>query len=64
MTELVPLVVLVFAAALLYSSVGHAGASGYLAAMAHGARHGAPLTLRKLLAVVLVIAGAKMLLVR
>ncbi|MBP1690576.1 MAG: hypothetical protein H6Q34_1149, partial [Deltaproteobacteria bacterium] len=34
MTEIVPLVVLVFAAALLYSSVGHAGASGYLAAMA------------------------------
>ena len=34
MTELVPLLLLVFAAALLYSSVGHAGASGYLAAMA------------------------------
>ena len=34
MTELLPLVGLVFAAALLYSSVGHAGASGYLAAMA------------------------------
>ncbi len=28
------LTVLVFAAAVLYSSVGHAGASGYLAAMA------------------------------
>src|SRR2546421_603544 len=28
------LIVLIFAAALVYSSVGHAGASGYLAAMA------------------------------
>ena len=28
------LCLLIFAAALLYSSVGHAGASGYLAAMA------------------------------
>jgi hypothetical protein len=28
------LAVLIFAAAILYSSVGHAGASGYLAAMA------------------------------
>jgi uncharacterized membrane protein YfcA len=34
MTELVPLAFLVFVAALLYSSVGHGGASGYLAAMA------------------------------
>src|SRR5438128_360083 len=34
MPELVPLRLLVLAAALLYSSVGHAGASGYLAAMA------------------------------
>lgn len=31
---LVTLILLVFAAAMLYSSVGHAGASGYLAAMA------------------------------
>lgn len=34
MTETLALTVLIFAAALLYSSVGHAGASGYLAAMA------------------------------
>ncbi len=33
MLELLLLPVLIFAAALLYSSVGHAGASGYLAAM-------------------------------
>ena len=33
-TEIVVLAVLFFAAALLYSSVGHAGASAYLAAMA------------------------------
>ena len=32
--DVVILTVLIFAAALLYSSVGHAGASGYLAAMA------------------------------
>jgi uncharacterized protein len=32
--SVVLLTVLVFAAAVLYSSVGHAGASGYLAAMA------------------------------
>jgi len=34
MTETLPLTFLIFVAALLYSSVGHAGASGYLAAMA------------------------------
>lgn len=34
MTETLSLALLIFAAALLYSSVGHAGASGYLAAMA------------------------------
>ena len=34
MTDLATLTLLVFVAALLYSSVGHAGASGYLAAMA------------------------------
>jgi uncharacterized membrane protein YfcA len=34
MNELLWLTLLIFAAALLYSSVGHAGASGYLAAMA------------------------------
>src|SRR5437764_7003664 len=34
MTDAFGLVALVFATALLYSSVGHAGASGYLAAMA------------------------------
>ena len=34
MTETFALTLLIFAAALLYSSVGHAGASGYLAAMA------------------------------
>jgi uncharacterized protein len=34
MTETLLLTLLIFAAALLYSSVGHAGASGYLAAMA------------------------------
>lgn len=34
MTPELPLALLVFAAAVLYSSVGHAGASGYLAAMA------------------------------
>lgn len=34
MEHVVPLAVLVFLAAILYSSVGHAGASGYLAAMA------------------------------
>jgi len=34
MTEVVPLALLVLAAAVLYSSVGHGGASGYLAAMA------------------------------
>jgi hypothetical protein len=34
MTEIVLLSVLILAAAMLYSSVGHAGASGYLAAMA------------------------------
>jgi uncharacterized membrane protein YfcA len=33
-TDLITLCVLVFAAAVLYSMVGHAGASGYLAAMA------------------------------
>ena len=33
-TDVVLLTVLIFAAAVLYSSVGHAGASGYLAAMA------------------------------
>ena len=33
MIELAPLAILVFVAALLYSSVGHGGASGYLAAM-------------------------------
>ena len=32
--SILTLIVLIFAAALLYSSVGHAGASGYLAAMA------------------------------
>jgi uncharacterized membrane protein YfcA len=34
MSEVALLTVLIFAAAILYSSVGHAGASGYLAAMA------------------------------
>jgi uncharacterized membrane protein YfcA len=34
MAETIELTVLIFAAAVLYSSVGHAGASGYLAAMA------------------------------
>lgn len=34
MTDTVLLTLLIFVAALLYSSVGHAGASGYLAAMA------------------------------
>jgi len=34
MSEVVLLPILFFAAAILYSSVGHAGASGYLAAMA------------------------------
>lgn len=34
MTEPLALTLLIFVAALLYSSVGHAGASGYLAAMA------------------------------
>lgn len=34
MTETLALTLLIFVAALLYSSVGHAGASGYLAAMA------------------------------
>src|SRR5919112_3910511 len=34
METVVLLTVLIFAAAILYSSVGHAGASGYLAAMA------------------------------
>ena len=34
MTETLALTLLIFTAALLYSSVGHAGASGYLAAMA------------------------------
>jgi hypothetical protein len=34
MADLAPLALLVLIAALLYSSVGHAGASGYLAAMA------------------------------
>ena len=34
MTDTVALTLLIFVAALLYSSVGHAGASGYLAAMA------------------------------
>jgi hypothetical protein len=38
MVEQIPqaplLALLIFAAAVLYSSVGHAGASGYLAAMA------------------------------
>src|SRR5215213_7473915 len=34
MDQIVLLTVLIFVAAILYSSVGHAGASGYLAAMA------------------------------
>jgi uncharacterized membrane protein YfcA len=34
MDEIIILSILIFAAGLLYSSVGHAGASGYLAAMA------------------------------
>ena len=34
MTDVAVLTVVIFAAAVLYSSVGHAGASGYLAAMA------------------------------
>jgi uncharacterized membrane protein YfcA len=34
MEYVVPLAVMIFVAAVLYSSVGHAGASGYLAAMA------------------------------
>ena len=34
MDDIIPLFILIFAAGLLYSSVGHAGASGYLAAMA------------------------------
>ena len=34
MNDILVLTLLIFAAALLYSSVGHAGASGYLAAMA------------------------------
>lgn len=34
MLEIISLTLLIFVAALLYSSVGHAGASGYLAAMA------------------------------
>jgi uncharacterized protein len=33
-TEGVALAALIFVAAMLYASVGHAGASGYLAAMA------------------------------
>lgn len=44
MTTLLILAVLIFAAALLYSSVGHAGASGYLAAMAF--MNVAPATMR------------------
>jgi len=40
-----------------------AACSGGLIGSTYGARHGAPSTLRRLLAVVLVIAGAKMLLV-
>lgn len=34
MDDIIPLALLIFIAGLLYSSVGHAGASGYLAAMA------------------------------
>jgi len=34
MDDIIYLSILIFAAGLLYSSVGHAGASGYLAAMA------------------------------
>ena len=34
MADITLLALLIFAAAVLYSSVGHAGASGYLAAMA------------------------------
>jgi hypothetical protein len=34
MTDALGLALLLFAAAVLYTSVGHAGASGYLAAMA------------------------------
>ena len=34
--SIVALAVLIFTAALLYSSVGHAGASAYIAAMAGG----------------------------
>ena len=33
MSDTATLAILIFAAAVLYSSVGHAGASGYLAAM-------------------------------
>jgi hypothetical protein len=44
MTTLLILAVLIFAAAVLYSSVGHAGASGYLAAMAF--MNVAPATMR------------------
>jgi len=34
MDDIIFLSILIFAAGLVYSSVGHAGASGYLAAMA------------------------------
>jgi len=74
------LAALIFVAALLYSSVRHAGASGYLVAMALfgvapevtllggfigaelGSRRLANPPIQKLLALVLVIAGIKMIL--
>ena len=61
------LAALFFGAALLYASVGHAGASAYLAAMALvGVAHDTMrptalvLNLRRALALVLVVAAAKL----
>jgi uncharacterized protein len=63
-TTALALAALIFAAALLYSSVGHAGASGYLMAMALFGL--APAVMRPLALtlniLVAAIAGAKMLL--
>jgi hypothetical protein len=53
----------VFAVAFFYSSVGHGGATGYLAALALvGARRWSGVAFSRVLAGVLVFAGGKLLL--
>ena len=58
--EALALVLAVLVVALLYSSVGHAGASGYIAVMSLAGLSAAEIPIRRLLALVLALAGAKL----